>query len=355
MGLRLIHAADLHLDSPFASFSQEQRDCLLSFQRTIPERIAEVCRSERAELLLLAGDVFDGPYRRETAYALMGALEDCGIPTYISPGNHDYLGPDSPWERGKWPDNVHIFRGGLSYADLPDLDCRVYGGGYTSMDCRGLLEGFQAQRIFSHTIGVLHGDATSGKSPYCPITAAQLAQSNLDYLALGHIHQAGSLHAGKTLCAWPGCPMGRGWDETGSKGVLKVTLDDQVKLKPVQLGLPRFFAESVCMDGGEEALEKVLPAVKTQDFYRVTLTGNGETDIDGLLRKYGNLANLEFRNRMKPRQDLWARAGQDSFQGVFFELLQAQLQQAEPEEAERIRLAAELSRKILDGEEVELQ
>ena len=148
--------------------------------------------------------------------------------------------------------------------------------------------------------------------------------------------------------------MGRGWDETGSKGVLKVTLDQKVHLSPIQLGLPRFFAESVSVDEGLEALDRLLPSAKSQDFYRITLTGRGEADISALLKKYGGPAYLEFRNRTKPKRELWDCIGEDSFQGVFFDLLHGALEQANPQEAETIRLAAELSRRILDGEEVEL-
>ena len=103
MGLTLIHAADLHLDSAFVGFPPEQRKYLMEAQASIPERIGECCRSQNADMLLLAGDVFDGPYRRETARALAETLEDCSVPVFIAPGNHDFLGLDSPWERENWP------------------------------------------------------------------------------------------------------------------------------------------------------------------------------------------------------------------------------------------------------------
>lgn len=353
MGLTLIHAADLHLDSPFGGFSEEASRFLRQAQAAIPQLLTDCCRSQGAELLLLAGDVFDGPYRRETAVALAQNLEECAVPVFIAPGNHDYLSPDSPWERENWPSNVHIFRGNLSYVDLPELETRVYGGGYTAMDCPGLLEGFRAQRVYPHTVGVLHGDATQAKSPYCPVTAPQIAASGLDYLALGHIHQAGSLRSGSTLCAWPGCPMGRGWDETGAKGILKVTLEQSPKVTPIPLGLPRFQAETVSIEE-PEALDGLLPAVPSEDFYRITLTGSGAVSIPGLLQKYARFPHLEFRDRTRPKEDVWTRAGQDSFQGVFFQLLSQAKQEADATEREKVDLAAELTRKILDGEEVAL-
>ena len=73
---------------------------------------------------------------------------------------------------------------------------------------------------------VLHGDAVNNQSPYNYISKAEIAGSGLDYLALGHIHAAsGLLTEGRTAYAWPGCAMGRGFDELGEKGVYLGTLD----------------------------------------------------------------------------------------------------------------------------------
>ena len=351
MGLKLIHAADLHLDSPFASFDGAQRALLQRAQGELPEKISRCVKTQGAQMLLLAGDVFDGPYRRETARLLADCLEDTGVPVFISPGNHDFLGPDSPWDRESWPENVYIFRGGLRYVDVEALSCRVYGGGYSAMDCPGLLENFRAEGDQSYTVGLLHGDPTQARSPYCPVTASQVERSGLQYLALGHVHQGGSFRAGETLCAWPGCPMGRGWDETGTKGILRVELGERVRLTPIQLGVPRFFTETVDISGGcEEALKGALPAMETQDFYRVTLTGRGEPDCEELRKTFAHIKNLEFRDRTRPKEDLWSWAGQDSFRGTYFGLLKEKSE----EDREAATLAAQLSRKILEGEEVTL-
>lgn len=353
MGLKILHSADWHLDSPFASFDGEPRAFLQQAQRRIPERLRALCAEEHCDLVLLAGDIFDGPYSRETAALLADALEDCGVPVFISPGNHDFYGPESPWVRENWPANVHIFSGRLSYVDLPELDCRIYGAGYGAMDCPGVLEGFRAEREFGHTVAVLHGDPTGGRSPYCPITASQVRDSGLDYLALGHIHQSGSFRAGDTLCGWPGCPMGRGWDEIGPKGAFLVSLDAQAQIRQVPLGLPLFWDENLRLEE-ENGLEQLLPPTESTDFYRVTLTGTGEADIPGLLSRFAYLPHLEFRDRTEAPVALWDEIGEDSLRGIFFGMLRSALDRAEPEEAERILLAAEISRKLLDGREVEL-
>ena len=90
-------------------------------------------------------------------------------------------------------------------------------------------------------MAVLHADPMRLQSPYCPVTTAQVRDSGLQYLALGHIHKAGSFHTAGTLCGWPGTPMGRGYDETREKGVYIVELEERPKLRFVPLNTVRFF------------------------------------------------------------------------------------------------------------------
>ena len=66
MGLKLLHSADWHLDSPFASFSPEDGAYLRRCSRRIPGEVAQVCRREGCEAMLLSGDLFDGPYTQES-------------------------------------------------------------------------------------------------------------------------------------------------------------------------------------------------------------------------------------------------------------------------------------------------
>lgn len=349
MGLKILHSADWHLDSPFAGFRTEQREFLRQELLKIPETLAELCRREGCDLVLLSGDLFDGPYSRESAAVLKAALERCGVPVFISPGNHDFCAPGSPWlEERRWPENVHIFRGGLESVTIPELNCRVYGAGYTAMDCPGLLEDFRAEGTERYCVAVLHGDPVQLKSPYCPITAAQVRDSGLDYLALGHIHKYGAFRSGTTVCGWPGSPMGRGWDETGEKGVYIVSLEETASVRFLPLDMPRFY--DLTIDSGEDALaalEAELPAAGSDDFYRITLTGSGVGDVESFLEKF---PNSQLRDRREEKRDLWAGAGADTLEGTYFRMLREKAES----QPERARLAAEISQKLLNGWEVEL-
>ena len=354
--MKILHSADWHLDSPFSGRTPEQRDELNRALRKIPRKVAEVCRRENCDLVLLSGDIFDGEYTREGYEAVYNALQDCGVPVFVAPGNHDFIAPGSPWVEERWPENVHIFKGGMESVALPKLDCRVYGAAFQSMDCPCLLENFQTEGTERFCLAVLHGDPTNASSPYNPMTTAQIRASGLDYLALGHIHKAGLFHAGGTICAWPGCPMGRGFDETGERGLYITELAvGKYDTKFVPLNTLRF--QELEVDTGEnaiQALETVLPGFGSKDFYRITLTGDCQGTITEIFDHYQHIPHLEIRDNRQEKVDVWATAGEDTLQGRYFDLLKDALNDADEDTRRQIELAAEISRKLLDGREVQL-
>ena len=354
MGLKILHSADWHLDSPFGGFSEAQRLLLKEQQKLLPGKIADLCRRENCDLMLLAGDIFDGEASRDTIETLKEALARCGVPVFIAPGNHDFCAPSSPWLTESWPKNVHIFTVGLESVVLESLSCRVYGAGFRSMDCPSLLEGFRAEGGTRYKIAVLHGDPTQRESPYNPVTAGQVKASGLQYLALGHIHKAGAFQNGNTLCVWPGCPMGRGWDETGDKGVCIVTLEDEAKVQAVSLDTVHFY--DLEADVGADpvsALESLLPPQGSRDFYRIALTGNADVDLKSVYREFPDFPNLTLLDKTEPPVDLWENSDSDTLEGMYFQLLYRAMEE-QPENARQILLAAEISRKLLDGREVTL-
>lgn len=334
MGLKILHSADWHLGAQMErALQQKLCACLGSLARG-------------CDLALLAGDIFHGSPPRELVEQVKESLCQWQIPVFISPGNHDFCAPDSPWLETDWPENVHIFTGGLTSVTLPELDCRIYGAGYQQMDCSPLLEDFRAEGSERYCIGVFHGDGVNRSSPYAPVTAAQVRDSGFDYLALGHIHTAGVFRAGATLCGWPGCPMGQGWDECGEKGVYLVTLEAEAQVQFLPLGLPAYYQETVDVQtDAVAALDAVLPPGGSEDHYRITLTGTLDIDIRELKVIFSRFPNLELVDETVAPHSLWEMAGQDSLEGVYFSLLQ---QSEEP----IALLAAEISRKLLMGKEV---
>lgn len=355
--IKILHSADWHLDAPLRAFSPEQRKSLRQKMLALPGMIADVCLREGCDLVLLSGDIFDGEYTPESAQAVCRALERMEVPVFVAPGNHDFLCEKSPWIREEWPENVYIFKKQeISAYRLPELECRVYGAGFTGMDCPGLLAGFRADCEERYALMVLHGDPTSADSPYCPVRSAQARDSGLDYLALGHIHTPGRFDAGAGLCAWPGCPMGRGYDETGVKGVLIVELEQKSVLRFLPLDVPRFYDLTVAAgDDPSAALESVLPGGGSEDFFRVRLTGEGNRiDLEDIYRRFAAWPNLKLLDETVQKGNVWKNAGDDSLEGVYFRILRQAMDAADEPTRAELELTAKLSRRILEGQEVEL-
>ncbi|MBR4109590.1 MAG: DNA repair exonuclease [Oscillospiraceae bacterium] len=355
--MKILHSADWHLDAPLSSLEENAAQSLRREMKKIPEKIASLCKQEQCDLMLLTGDLFDGAWSKQTLTNVKEILGSLKIPVIITPGNHDFCAPGSPYLEEQWPENVHIFKKSqIESIVLPELDCRIYGGGYEAMDCPGLLKRFRAEGQEKWHIGALHAEAGNVSSTYCPITKYQVQESGLDYLALGHIHKQGSLPGGETVCVWPGCPMGHGFDETGEKGVIIATLEDTVSVRFVMLDTPRFYDEDVDVsEDATAALAGVLPAVESGDFYRVTLSGySSGLELEALQERFSHIPNLLLRDETQPEVDLWGNTDQDSLEGLLFSALKETVDGTSEEAANRALLAARICRRILDGQEVKL-
>ena len=64
--MRIVHAADLHIDSPLRGLPPYDGAPLKSVQeapRRACEKLVAFCIESKASLLLLAGDLYDGDWR----------------------------------------------------------------------------------------------------------------------------------------------------------------------------------------------------------------------------------------------------------------------------------------------------
>lgn len=229
MSVKIVHAADFHLDSAFGALSAEQARQRRRESRELLTRLSNYVNQNGVDLVLLAGDLFDSDTTyRETLEALSEALGTMQARVFIAPGNHDPYSAKSPYATLSWPENVHVFTSKtVERVELSELRCAVYGAAFTApVQDESLLAGFRApEDDFIHLM-VLHGDISAAESRYDPLTKGQIKESGIDYLALGHTHQFGGfLREGQTTYAYSGCPEGRGFDELGEKGILTGTVE----------------------------------------------------------------------------------------------------------------------------------
>lgn len=342
--LSFIHAADFHMDSVFGALKPAQAAGRRRESRELGFRLANYVNRNGIDLVLLAGDLFDGGSAfRETGEQLVEALGQMEARVFVAPGNHDWAGPGSFWSSADWPENVHVFQDGtLTAVDLPEWNLTIHGAAFTGPEQpKSLLAGFAAPEDGRIHIGLLHGEVDPAEARYNPIRREEIAASGLHYLALGHIHKRTEpLRFGNTLCAWPGCTEGRGFDELGEKGFYQGLIDENgsVSLTFVPFARRRYEILEVDVTGSSPraAVEAALPEDTARHLYRILLTGEtGEGGVDAAALEEAladRFYSLELRDHTRMAEDIWARAEEDSLRGLFLRQLRQRWQEAEGEE-----------------------
>ncbi len=276
--IKILHIADLHLDSKIENLgsrksSQRRTEILLSLRNVLS-------RFSDAKIVLIAGDLFDGLYNQSTInYLCKLFLDYAETRFFISAGNHDSLSSEPMIKFVEnIPKNVHVFGESVSCVTVGELGINVYGASFSSPSLySSFLNGFHAENNDTVNIMLMHGEiATEGK--YNPFSLKDIANSNLDYLALGHVHTfSGIKKSGKTVYAYPGVFEPRGFDECGSCGVIYGEVSkggSSLNFYPtcVREYHELDFKITGCSSDAE-VINSLASIVLTDNIYRINLTG----------------------------------------------------------------------------------
>jgi DNA repair exonuclease SbcCD nuclease subunit len=201
--LVLVHSSDLHLGAgPHGP------------ELAALPRVLAAARNVGADLLLLAGDIFDHnrvPLRLLDAVAR--ALADAAIPVVILPGNHDCLAPGSVYRRGGLsdPPNVHVF--GVTHDEvvvLPELNLEIWGRPHHDYADMSPLAGARPRsRPGWRHVTTAHGHWVSGPHDHHRswlIHPEELRALDTDYVALGHWERAVRVGDGAVPAYYCGSP-----------------------------------------------------------------------------------------------------------------------------------------------------
>ncbi len=235
--LRFVHAADLHLDSPFVGIKavapEHVASALHDATFSAYENIVKLCIDERVDALLVAGDVYDSSDRSLRAQlkfvAGLNQLHEAGIRSFVCHGNHD---PLDGWEaRLDYPPNCTRF--GAEFAAAPVFENEperavVHGISYPTRDIHdNLVRGLEKIDSNAFSIGLMHTnvDGNTGHASYAPCSLDDLRLSEIDYWALGHVHTRQILSDHSPAVVYPGNSQGRHPNENGARGVYLVEVD----------------------------------------------------------------------------------------------------------------------------------
>lgn len=349
--MRILHAADLHLDSAFTALSVEKARQRRRESRELLDRLASLTVEEHIDLVLLPGDLFDGDHvYPETLARLKEALGKMNCPVFIAPGNHDPYVRSSPYAKEKWPDNVHIFASQeVTAVELERLNCVVHGAAFTDPHrISEPLERYTVSRDGRVHLLCLHGAVEEPGSGYGNIRREQIARSGFDYLALGHIHQyTGAQLCGESTWAYSGCPEGRGFDEPGDKGVVIADVwkgRASLRFQPLCRRRYRILRADVTNCTAAEALERVIPQTAQDDICRIIFTGEvGEEGIDlhALETDWASrFYELQLRDETIPTEDIWQRIGENSLRGLFLKDLRTRYEAASSQQEKDLIISA---------------
>lgn len=229
----IIHAADIHLGSALGGLDQHEglpTERIRSAPLAAFTRIADLCEERGADVLLIAGDLFDtnAPLAviRE-ATAVLQRIAGAGTRVVLIRGNHD---AQSKMQR-RLPQIAGVHE--LSSTEpetleLGELSLAVHGRGFdTPRVTDNIVATYPARIAGAFNVGMLHTsfEGSSRHASYAPCQQADLVAKGYDYWALGHIHQHGILCSDPWI-VFAGSPQGRHIGETGAHGVYVLEVED---------------------------------------------------------------------------------------------------------------------------------
>lgn len=258
--MKLLHCADLHLDSPMEThMTREQAvirntEILKSFQR-----MTEYAEREKIRLILIAGDLFDGErVTRRTVESVLDTVRRTPNIDYLYvSGNHDngtsaFADLDIPGNFRRFTDQWSTF----VYEDVA-----ISGIEITSSNAGTFYSQLPEQKSRVNIV-MLHGQIAASCAED-QVNLNLLRRRGIHYLALGHIHtfSCEQLDRGGIYC-YPGCLEGRGFDECGEKGFVVLDTESR-KLAPIFVPFSSRKLHRVEVDiTGLENNEKIYQAMK---------------------------------------------------------------------------------------------
>lgn len=223
--MKIIHCADLHLDSKMNSLPTEKNrirkeETLLSF-----EKMVSYAKENGVSIIILAGDTFDtGKISAKSKGRVLYAIENAPQVDFLYlSGNHDEDGFVSTLEYV--PENLKFFGNEWTYFVYDRVTIAGVILNENNTDSIYDTVNFPENGL---NIAVLHGQIAGYKtnSQAETISIPRFKGKNIDYLALGHIHSysEGVIDSRGTY-AYSGCLEGRGFDETGDKGFVLLNIE----------------------------------------------------------------------------------------------------------------------------------
>ena len=372
--IRIMHMADVHLDSPFSRLDTEKAEMRRRELRGVFTSMMLYARSQHVDIVLIAGDLFDVGYAGEETLSLIirefEKAPECRF--VIAAGNHDPYSAHSAYKLKSVPDNVHIFGSpALSRFRFDDIGVDVYGWSFVS----DILESNPLCDMVAEDTGNIpllcaHADITSTTSKYAPVKIADIEHFGAAYSAFGHIHRGvgiSRLPSG-AVYGYSGSPSGRSYDECGAGGAYIADIEKSaqtysVSVKFEQFSVGTYEDESLDMTGimtSVDASDRICSFIREQKYtertsLRLTLTGLTGAEVgafDSFDARELGLFSLEIRDRTIPNFDAARFRTDMTIRGAFYRVLSDMLNSEDEGERAIASEALRVGFAALDGSDI---
>lgn len=367
--VKILHCSDIHIgaaESSLGALAESRRaETLITF-----EKIINLAKENCVDILLIAGDLFNSNNIEKSftnrVFECFNSIPDIKI--VYSAGNHDPLNADSPFKKEQLPKNLFVLDTKDCFVEFSELNTRVYGKSFKEVYMQGVHRfSLNADNNYINLM-CIHGEIRSDLgSDYNSITSDFIKSSNMDYIALGHVHKRSEVgKIGNTYVSYPGCPEGQGFDELGEKGVYIGTVSkESCDLQFVSVAKRMHLAESIDISGlssSNEIAEHILNALKEKypdsyadNLYKIILTGAINDDVNLSLPEISTRLNdsvyfAKLRDKTEFKLDFEALAQENTLKGIFVKNMLSKISDADEEQKQLLTHALNIGIKAFSGE-----
>lgn len=230
--MKLIHCADLHLDSKMtANLSKEKAKIRKIELINTFKKMVNYAGDNGINGIIIAGDLYDTKNISATAKNAVAdeILNHPEIEFYYLKGNHD--GDSFLSAFVDMPPNLHLFGRQWTYYFVKGTKIHIAGMEIDEDNTASMYDLLMLNPD-DFNIVVLHGQEAvnkgKDKNKNMVISLRELKNKNIDYLALGHIHEYRQERLdGRGMYCYSGCLEGRGFDECGEHGFVVIDIDEE--------------------------------------------------------------------------------------------------------------------------------
>ena len=273
--MKLIHTADVHLDSPLAGVANSatrRHELLVALSH-----LSEYANNNGVAAIIVAGDLFDEQFTTDqTVKSVADVVKNCKADWFVLRGNH---GGAKPYEklRELCPE-IHFFDDEWTKYTVDGVT--VCGRELGTNDAE------QWEKLSldksTYNVLVLHGDVDDPS--YGLIDKKAIAASGANYVALGHRHAFATHKFGAVKGCYCGVLEARGFDETAATGFVEIDTDAN-EIKFVTQAIRQVVTVAVDVTGAasdialQSKIQNAVAEVSPRNYLNLVLTGTASEDL----------------------------------------------------------------------------